>query len=405
MRVLLAHNYYQKRGGEDAVFENEARLLADHGHEVALHVVNNASIVSLLEKSRAFVRTPWSLAAARAFRSRVEEVRPDIVHLHNIFPQLTPSVYGAAQGLGVPVVQTLHNFRIGCASGFLHRDGHVCQDCIGRRLPLQAIRHRCYRGSVAGSLATAGMIAVHQARGTWRTHVDRYIALTEFARAKHIEMGLPADRVTVKPNFVPDRGAGDETRRQGVLFVGRLAAEKGVAELVRAWAGAPVELRIAGTGPLEAVLRREAAGNVTFLGHLGPGALLEAYRSAALIVLPSTGYESMPMVLLEAWSTGLPAIAFRHSAFAEMIEDGVTGLLVASGDHMALRERIDSAIANPELVRAMGRAARTRYEQRYSAEVNYGMLVRVYHEVLRARAAVTGLAAGRGGAQPERAGR
>lgn len=377
MRILLAHNYYQRRGGEDAVFENEAKLLEDRGHTVIRHAASNNSIETIVDKASAFAKVTWNAGAARTIGDLVARTQPDILHVHNFFPLFSPSIYDAARKQGVAVVQTLHNYRLGCASGFLTRQGVPCELCIGR-LPLPAIQNRCYRDSLVGSIAVAGMITAHKWRGTWQSHVDRFIALTDYAREKISAIGVPLDRISVKPNFVPDPGYHEHGERSGAVFVGRLAPEKGIQGLVSLWTDMPESLTIAGAGPLAEALKVAAAPNVTFLGHLGADDLMAAYRRARFIVLPSTGVESMPITLLEAWATGMPAIAFKHSAFAELIEDGVTGLLVPSGDFGALGSAIAWAFANPESVAAMGRAARAHYAQRFTPDANYEQLLNVY---------------------------
>ncbi|MFM9938450.1 MAG: glycosyltransferase family 4 protein [Hyphomicrobiaceae bacterium] len=377
MRILLAHTYYQRRGGEDAVFENEAKLLEDKGHTVIPHVAHNDSIESLRDKAAAFTQVTWNRSAACAMHAVIERERPDVMHVHNFFPLMSPSIYDAARRLGVPVVQTLHNYRLGCAAGFLTRDGEPCHDCVGR-LPVAAVRHRCYRGSLPGSIAVAGMIAAHQLKGTWKTRVDRFIALTSFARGKLIEIGLPAERIIVKPNFAPDGGYDPDAVREGALFVGRLSPEKGVLGLVQNWQGFEAPLAVAGTGPLEAQLQAMVGARVRMLGQLSSEQLAVQYQRARCLVLPSTAYESMPMTLIEGWSKGLPPIAFRHSAFAELIEDGVTGLLVPPGDFGALMQRLQWAFDNPQAMAAMGKAARAHYEKHFTPEANCEALLAVY---------------------------
>lgn len=377
MRILLAHNYYQRRGGEDVAFENEVGLLEQHGHAVIRHTVENARIESLADKSRTFAGTIWNVPAAHEIGALIDRERPDVMHVHNFFPLLSPSVHAAARKRGVPVVQTLHNYRLGCAGGLLSRNGATCESCVGR-LPLSAVLHRCYRGSLSGSLAVAGMITAHRMRGTWSRHVDRLIALTEFQRGKLIEMGAPASRLIVKPNFVPDQAIAPAADKKGVLFIGRLAEGKGALELVRAWTPADRPLDIAGTGPLESEIRRIAPPNVTIHGHLEPSVLVELRSRAHVLVMPSTSFEAMPLTLLEAWAASLPVIAFRHSAFAEIIQDGVDGVLVPPGDFGALIERTRSALADPVALAAMGRAVRCGYETRFTAAVNYEMLMDIY---------------------------
>jgi glycosyltransferase involved in cell wall biosynthesis len=286
------------------------------------------------------------------------------MHAHNLFPLFSPAIFSAARALGVPVVQTLHNYRLGCAAGVLSRDGVVCEQCVGR-LPLPAVMHRCYRGSAAGSVVVAGMIATHR---------------TEFQRGKLIAMGAPADRLVVKPNFVADRPRSQPMPRVGAVFVGRLTASKGVDRLVEMWRGIDVPLTIAGTGPLEAQLRRTAPPHVRLLGHVDAERIRQEHDRAQLLIMPSLSYEGLALSVIEAWASGLPVLAFAHSMFVEHIMDGIDGLLAAPGDFAALGARLRWALANPNALEQIGRAGRRRYEERFTPEVNYRMLTDIYRD-------------------------
>ena len=200
MKILVIHNHYRLRGGEDSVFETECQMLEDAGHKVVRYETSNQDIPDgALGRLSVALSTVWSRGAYRAVRALIRNERPDVVHCHNTFPRLSPSVYYAAAAEGVPVVQTLHNYRLACLNGYLFRDGHVCEDCLGR-MPWRGVFRRCYRGSRGGSLAVAAMLVVHRLLGTWRRKVTRYIVLTEFAKSKYIEIGLPVEKIVVKPN-------------------------------------------------------------------------------------------------------------------------------------------------------------------------------------------------------------
>ena len=378
MRVLIAHNAYQHRGGEDSVVEAEMVLLRQHGHAVEIYSRHNDDIGALSISSLAR-RTFWSSRTVEDVSRLIQAFQPDVIHSHNTFPLISPSLYWAAERAGVPVVQTLHNFRLMCLNALFLREGRVCEDCMGH-LPWRGVARACYRGSRAASAVLAGMLALHRELGTYRNKVARYIALNEFCRGKFIEGGLPAERVLVKPNFV-DFAAPQPAPRAGLLFVGRLSIEKGMATLAAAMALLPdAQLRVAGDGP-EAGLLDGMAG-VAKLGSLPGEAVRQEMSHAAVLVVPSIWYENFPRTLVEAFACGLPVIASRIGALAELVRDGETGLLFEPGNPRDLADRMAWALAHPELTAAMGRNARAQYETEFSAEVNYRRLMEIYQEAI-----------------------
>ena len=376
LRVLLIHNRYQQRGGEDTVFEAERDLLRSFGVTVDTWEISNDDIpVSRGPQMAAklALRTIWSKETLRDLGERLDRERPDVVHLHNTFPLISPSAYHACRTRGIAVVQTLHNFRLVCPAATLFRDGQVCEDCLGRRIAWPGVQHACYRGSHAQSATVAAMLGVHRLRGTWRRDVDVYIALSQSARATLVTGGLPAERIIVKPNAViPDPGTGgDASTRSGLLYSGRLTEEKGVDTLLDAWrsSAADLPLRIIGGGPLEERVSTFAASaeSVTADGAVPYATVLSAMRSARAVLVPSRWQESFGMVAIEAFASGTPVIASRIGALAEIVEDGVTGLLVPPGDANALASAARWAHEHPQELAAMGAEARERYERFYSA--------------------------------------
>jgi glycosyltransferase involved in cell wall biosynthesis len=383
LRILQVHNTYQQAGGEDAVVANEGALLSGRGHDVRLWSANNDEIEGAWAKLKTAWQVPYSHEARRDLAEAIAEFKPDVVHVHNFFPLLTPSIYDACRSAGVPVVQTLHNFRTICAGALLLRDGRPCEDCIGAS-PYQGALHGCYRGSRLGSLAVARMISRHRRQGTWQTKVDRFIALTDFAKAKFVEAGFPADKISVKPNFAVNLETRHvETARSGALFVGRLSMEKGIGTLLKAWRGLDVPLRIAGDGPLMSIVRGAGTLNVAPLGTLPPDAVSQEMARAAFLVMPSEWYETFGMVIIEAFCHGLPVIASRLGAMAEIVEDGVTGLAFTPGDPEDLSVKVRWASEHSEEMLEMGRTARRIYEAKYTPEVNYGQLFAVYEDAIR----------------------
>jgi len=385
VRILIAHNAYQQRGGEDSVVDAEAELLRSHGHEVELYSRSNEEVPGLGVVT--LIRdTMWSARTGRDLKDVVRRFRPDIIHAHNTFPLISPSLYWAARRERVPVVQTLHNFRLLCLNALFLRQGSVCEDCMGRA-PWPGVVRGCYRGSRGASAALAGSLILHRGLGTYTKQVARYIALNEFCRAKFIEGGLPASRIVVKPNFVdwaqPPAGSAVAAQqpRDGFLFVGRLSLEKGIETLAQAMTGVPeLALRVAGEGPESA--RLQGMANVEQLASLPGTAVMNEMLRAVALVTPSICYENFPRVIVEAYACSLPVIASRIGALAEIVVDGETGVLFEPGNADDLARKLAWAQAHPAEMARIGRQARARYEEHFSREANYAQLMQIYNAVL-----------------------
>jgi glycosyltransferase involved in cell wall biosynthesis len=388
-RVLLCHNYYQQPGGEDRVFADEAGLLAAHGHKVTRFTAHNDDIAKM-DRIAVAVRTVWSRASYARLRALIRAERPDILHCTNSFPLLSPAIYYAARAERVPVVQTLQNYRLLCPSAVLHRDGRVCEECLGRMVPWPGVLHGCYRGSRAGTAAVATMLITHRLRRTWTKAVDRYVVPTEFMRRKFIEGGLPPQKIAVKPNFVdPDPGPG--TGQGGyAAFVGRLSAEKGIDTLLAAWAqaGVSLPLKILGDGPLAPRVQQAAAQSacIQWLGQRTLEEVQQAMGEAACVVVPSTWFEGFPKIIVEAFAKGTPVIAARLGSMAEVVDDGRTGLHFQPGDAASLAAAVAQLTADPAKLAAMRRAARREYEEKYTAQINYEHLMHLYRQAAAGRA-------------------
>ena len=340
----------------------------------------------------AALRTVWNGAAAREIGQLVREREIGVVHFHNTFQTISPAAYRAARSAGAAVVQTLHNYRLLCPASTLFRDGHPCEDCVGR-LPWPAVQHACYRGSRAASGVVAAMLGTHRALGTYRRHVDLYVALTEQARDVYVRGGLPADRLVVKPNFLADDpGMGDGGSVDGdyALYVGRLTPEKGVSTLLEAWRtlGPELPLRIVGDGPLAPEVGEAARrqSGVTFLGQQPQAEVRRLMGSARLLVFPSEWYEGLPMTLIEALAAGLPVVASRIGAAGNVIEHGQTGRHFRPGDPADLAAQVRRLLADPADLARMRAQARLAYEARYTAPANVRALLALYEEARRRRA-------------------
>jgi glycosyltransferase involved in cell wall biosynthesis len=384
MRILQVHTHYREPGGEDQAVETEARLLRDAGHEVLTWRAGNP------EGARAAATlavAPWNRAAAARLRRSAARTQPDIAHVHNTWFATSPAVVASLQELGIPVVMTLHNFRLMCAAATLFRDGATCRDCVGSH-PWHAVEHRCYRGSRSQSIVAASTIALHQRRGTWRRDVDRFLALTEFGRQQFIAGGLPADRLEVKSNSVPDPGprVRPPSAAGTVVYVGRLSEEKGIQTLLEAWqtsAANDLELVVVGSGPLEAELRARAPTSVRFTGSLPRADVATLLLDARALVFPSICYEGQGLVALEAAAAGLPVIRSDLGAMAELFAPGAEDLLFRPGDVASLSAAL-TLLADDRCVDQEGALARRRFEERYTHEVAARHLEEIYRSVLDA---------------------
>jgi glycosyltransferase involved in cell wall biosynthesis len=379
MRILVAHNAYLYRGGEDTVVEAEIALLQRHGHEVMLYRRDNADL-DALPRWQAAVDSVWSKRTVMEVGRLLGGFRPHLIHAHNTFPLISPSLYGVAEELSIPVVQTLHNFRLLCPQAMLMRNGRYCDDCVGR-WPWRAVLHRCYRGSLTQSAVSAGMVSGHRMLGTWRDRVSRYIVLNQMCREIFIRGGLPPDKLCIKPNFVEAAGVPGDHMRHGGLFIGRLAVEKGVLTLAQAIRQKPVtRITVCGSGPLQAIV--EQSDGLDYIGFERGEALRARISSAEFLVMPSTGIESFGLAAIEAFACGTPVIASRHGGLREIVEHGHNGLLVTPGNADELADAIAYAVANPMQMRRMGLEAYQTYLARYTPERNYTALLDIYHQVL-----------------------
>lgn len=383
MKILLLHNAYRQRGGEDVVVEAESELLAAAGHTVFRETVSNDTIVGARDGLGLLLSSGYNRSSAEWLTRRLAETGAEIVHIHNFFPLLSPAVHEAASLHGAAVVQTLHNYRLLCAAGTFLRQGNVCEKCLaGSRL--WGVAHRCYRHSLPGSLAVANMQRTGMQRGIWHQHVHRFIALTDFARGKFVAGGLPADRLAVKPNFVAAVEEGQEARGGG-LFVGRLSQEKGGHILLEAWKALPQHhLTIIGDGPERSALERLAGPNVTFLGALPKDQVISHMRRAAFVAVPSIWYEGFGLTVIEAFACGTPVVASRIGSLAELVDDGVNGLLFSTGDPRALAAAAERLLSDPARALEIGRRARTTHAQLFSPGPNLVALEAIYDDARRA---------------------
>jgi glycosyltransferase involved in cell wall biosynthesis len=397
MKILQLHNRYQIAGGEEGVVEAEQALLKAQGHQVRLLEVTNDDIVGLAAKASAAVNAIYSRAARKQVLAEIDAFRPDVVHVHNFFPLLSPSVYDACRDRQIPVVQTLHNYRLACPKAMFFRDNQICEACLEQNSLVPAVVHGCYRSSRPESAIVAIMLAWHRHRQTWSDRVDAYIALTAFQKSKLVQAGLPAAKIHIKPNFVfpPDAAVvltpqpehqPESQPEPYVLFVGRLAEEKGIAVLIEAYLHDPTlpPLKIVGDGPLRAALEQQVgaaklSGRVSFLGRQSGPQVRRWMQQAHALVFPSIWYEGFPLTIAEAFSCGLPVIVPNLGSMAEIVQDGVTGYHFAPRDGADLAAKIGQIVAQPR--QRMGQTAQQVYAAQYSPFVNYQQLLAIYRSV------------------------
>jgi len=381
MRVLKVHNHYLHEGGEDRVFAAEIDLLTSHGHDVRSYTRDNEDLRGV-GNARLAATTLWSTRTFREVSGLLAAERHDVVHVHNTLPLVSPSVYHAARRAGVPVVQTLHNYRLLCPAATFLRDGRACEDCLGKRFAWPGVAHACYRRNRGATAVIATTYAAHGLVGTFRSTIDRYIALTEFGREKFIAGGLPGTRISVRPNYLADDPGVGDGRGGYALFVGRLSVEKGIATLLSAWRRLEgrIPLRIVGDGPLAAAVAEATRSlpGVTWLRSLPHPDALAQMRGATALVLPSEAYEAFPLTVVEAFASGTPVVATDIGAMREIVQHGETGLRFAFGDANELAERVERLFALPEERQRMGMAARARYLAAYTRDRAYDSLMEIY---------------------------
>ena len=385
LRILMMHNRYRVRGGEDESTDAEVSLLRSRGHEVRLLEANNDAVEGVARSALAAVTTTWSRRWARQVDEILSASRYDILHVQNFFPTISPSVYYAAARHRVPVVQSVRNYRLICASANLFRDDRYCDDCVGRGFAWPAIAHRCYRGSLPGSAAVATMQAAHRLLGTWTNKVATYVALTNYVRDRLIEGGFAAEKIVVKPNFVmtpsPEQPA---PARDYVLYVGRIHPDKGVDTLLDAWATLQTDLtlKLVGEGEMPPVNAATGTGPVERLGRRPLPEVYELMRGALCLVFPPKWQEPFGRVVVEAYAAGTPVIASRVGALPEMIENGVTGLLFESGSTADLARQMRKMLDGTISAASLGAAAHCVYHEKYSAASNYRRLLLIYQSAI-----------------------
>ena len=383
MKILQVHNYYQYTGGEDIVLSNEYQLLTTKGHEVIQYLKNNSEInnFNVFQKSKLFFDSIYSKSVYEEVLEIIEKYKPDICHVHNTLTLITPSIYYACKKMGVPVVQTLHNYRLICTNAYLFRSGKLCEDCIGKSL-YNSVKYGCYRNSHLQTFVLARTVEWNKKQGTWNNLIDVYIALTEFSKRKFVEGGLPENKIIIKPNFLFEDPGYSEINEGYFLFIGRLDQTKGINILIEAGKNLPqIKFIIVGDGKLRDKFK--SIINIEYVGQLNRNDMFFKIKNSAALIFPSIWYETFGLSVVEAFACGKPVISSNIGVMAEIIEHGKTGLLFESGNANDLIEKILWAKNNLEKMSEMGLNARKEFEEKYTAEKNYKILMEIYEKVIK----------------------
>lgn len=383
MKILQVHNYYQLPGGEDIVVSNEKKLLESFGHTVIQYTRHNSEIenYSLREKFSLFKSTYWSKKSFSEISAIIKKEEPDICHVHNYLPLISPSVFYACKENNIPVVQTLHNYRMLCANAYLFRNGSVCEECLGKSL-CHSVKYGCYRNSRIQTYVVASSMEKHKQRGTFDNFVDAYICLTEFQRNKMIEGGISELLLQVKSNFIHDDPGFENNSENFLISAGRLDIQKGTDILIKSIDRLEndIKIMVAGSGPSEEQVKTHP--KINYAGQLSHNELIQNLKKSYALIFPSVCFEGMPLTIMEAFACGKPVIASRLGAMEELITEGYNGLLFEPGNPEELAQKINRAAKHPEEIKRMGENARKEFEEKYTADMNYKLLIDIYQKVI-----------------------
>ena len=384
MRILLLHNKYKYVGGEDKVFETEGELLSNHNHQVERLVFDNSLIETGLDKMLSGIMGVYNFKSANVVNKKIKEFKPDILHVHNFVPLASPSIFYVAKRHKVPVVLTLHNFRLICPSATLYHNQRIYEKSVRSIFPIDAIIKGVYRNSILQTAGVAMMTSIHNLLGTWRNKIDKFITMTAFAKSKFLEsrVNVSPDQFMLKPHFIEDPGIGRETREDFFLFVGRLSEEKGILVLLNAFKNSDLKLVIIGDGPMQAEVESvvKERNNIQHLGFQPKAVIMDNLKRAKALIFPSTCYESFGLTIIEALATGTPVIGSRLGGTAEIVKDKFNGFLFEPGDERSLIRTLHE-LKNHDL-KALSANARESYLERYTPELNYKILMDIYNAAM-----------------------
>lgn len=387
MKILHIHNHYLQPGGEDQVFETETRLLENHGHAVYAYTRHNSELTGW-SALKLGINTIWNRETYKSINNLLIEIKPDVCHIHNTFPLISPAVYYACKKHRVPVVQRLPNYRLICPNAFLIRGGKICLDCVGKVIPYPGVRHTCYRNSTMQSLGVATMLTIHRLIRTWQRKVDVFVALNSYGKQLFIKGGIPGQKIMVSPNVIDPPPEPAEKLGDYAVYIGRLSQEKGLVTLLNAWGQlSGIPLQVVGDGPLMSELvekmETENINNIAFLGRKPHEEALSILKNARLLIFPSEWLETFGLGIIEAFACGVPVIASRQKTIEEIIQHGENGLLFEPGDTSDLARTVRECWDKPDLLTAMGTKARNSFETKYSWQQKYDSLMEIYERAIQ----------------------
>ena len=385
MKILLIHNRYQYRGGEDVVFELESELLKKRGENVDTLIFNNDVIQSNLDKVKIGLYSFYNPQTSSLLEKKINEFSPDVIHVHNFFPIASPSLFYISSQKKIPVVMTLHNYRLICPNAVFFREGRVCDNCISKSFAIDGVVHGCYRNSKVQTLLLASMTYYHKVSGTWKNKVSKYIALTSFSKNKFLysSLNLKDTQLIVKPNFVEDHGF-DFNKEEYFIFIGRLSNEKGIDVLLDAFKGTSKKLVVIGDGPLRNIVQKCVSlnKNIKYLGCQSKEVILLKLKKAKALLFTSICYESFGMTIIEAFSCATPVISSDIGAPNELVDGGVTGLKFKVGKYEELKKKMMLLDKDKSLHYQLCLNARKEYEDKYTEENNYKQLTSIYKDAI-----------------------
>lgn len=387
---MIVHNFYGSANpsGENEVVLLEKALLESREHHVTMFSRHSDSLITQgsVGALKAAIVTPWNIKSARSLAVALDKYKPDVVHVHNTFPILSPAIFSAARSY--PRVMTLHNYRLFCPAAIPLRNGRPCTICIDRRSVLSSVAYGCYRESRIATVPLALNVSIHRGIKTWDRHVDRFIALTKFQKDLMVRGGLPEQKIRVKPNFFPGTPSVVEfgLRSQSVVYAGRLSIEKGVVDLIdawKAWGDEAPQLKILGDGPLRAELQERAEGSrsIEFRGLVPAQVATEEIGRSRMLIVPSKWFEGFPMVLREAFALGTPVAVAQVGALPDIVKDAC-GVTFRSSDSADLLREIRQVWGSEQRLMEMSMRSRQLYESLYTEDINYRALLSIYEEAI-----------------------
>ena len=382
MKILQIHNEYKFKGGEETVVENERDLLVKNDCEVFQLIRKNSNEINNVFDE---IKVAWNVVYSKKSKSivfdKIKKINPDIVHIHNTFPLWSFSIIDACYEMKIPVVMTLHNFRLICAKGVFYRNNGICEIC-SKSSPLNAIRYGCYQNSKIKSIPVSLMIQKYRKGLKLLKKVNKFIVLTEFSKKKFLEINFPENKIAVKPNFIPKNFKfNTETKKSGFLYASRLSEEKGILDLIIAHNKFNFDLTVCGDGPL----KKELISNkdIKYLGFLNKNDLIKIMEKSKFLIFPSKWYETFGLVLLEAFALETIVIAPNLGSISSIIKHEKNGILFKPNDIDDLINKIKWVLSNENKCEKIKKTAKKEFEEKYSEDVNYKMLIKVYEEAIK----------------------